>query len=456
MKTVYWFSWCALLLVSGHCLGAAPLARYRYSRTIDGLFTQQELAATALDEHIWKAIGTTDIDIRIADQEGHAVPHMMRKAGTRSTRTVRHPRTSRIETLSDREDNQLELRIALERNTLGANTIFFDTPLKDFEKAVTVWGVAEDNSEKLHAKQIRIFDYSRFADVRNTSVTLPEESTQYRTFRVLIEDVVDEEQSPLRWETRRYEGDTETLREEHRRILMRPFRMNAVRMYERRIEDAGNIPQVAKQRFSAMSLRRDGDPAVTRIEVEHTGAPLSSIVFHCADANFSRRARVEIPVQRDGRETWRQIYSGQISRISFRDFKHESLLLRFPETRARRYRVTLFDHDNPPLQDISIQGKGPVLQAVFLADPEKEYTLYYGAVGPSRPPRYDLAPLERLLRQDHEPIVLSLQTETDNPLFRKAGWMAGENAMRILFGIAIIVMLIVLGTGLYRASRQIP
>jgi hypothetical protein len=445
-----------LLLAIGHTHGATPLARYRYTRAVDGSFSEQEFAAIELDQAIWGVIGTADIDVRIADHNQNAVPHLLRKAGTRETRMVRHRRNASIETLADRVDNQIELRVGLEKNAEGANVVDFDTPLKDFEKAVTVWGIQEDTSEILLAERARIFDYSRFADVRNTAVNLPEDSTRYRAFRILIEDVVDEEQLPLRWETRRYEGDEETLREEHRRIRTRPFRMNAVRLYERRTEDARSVPRITTQDFPATTLRREQDPAKTILEVEHTGAPLTAILIACDDNNFSRRAIVQIPIRRDGRETWRDIAAGQISRISFRNVQHEPLQVGFSETRSQRFRIILEDHDNPPLQNVTVKGKGPILQAVFLAEPDTGYTLYYGVDGSPRPPRYDLAPLERLLRREHEPVLLPLKAEIENPDFAKAGFLAGENTMRILFGVAIVVMLVVLATGLYRASRHIP
>ena len=452
-----WHIWCMLLLATGHSLAAAPLARYRYARPIDGSFAEQEMVAVPFNETIWQAIGTEDVDIRIADHDGNPVPHLIRKAGTRATRTVRHRRPSRIETLSDHEEGQLELRVVLtDKDTPGANVVDFDTPLRNFEKTVTVWGLGEDETETLLAERKRIFDYRRFADVRNTAINLPEESIQFRALRILIEDVFDEETLPLRWETRRFEAEEETLREEHRRILTRPFRMNAVRLYERQTEDAGSVPRIEQEPFLSTTLRREQDPAKTIIEAEHTGAPLTAIVLVCDDTNFSRQAIVEIPVRRDGREAWREIAAKQVSRISFRDTQHTALQIPFPETRSRRYRVTLLDHDNPPLQDLSLMPKGPVSQAVFLANPKTEYALYYGVEGTPHPPRYDLSPLQRLLRQDHEPIVLSLQAETDNPHFQKASLFAGENAMRILFALAIIIMLAILAAALYRASRHIP
>lgn len=455
MKKTAFYVVCVLPFVAVSCLGASPFTRYRYVRGVDGAFEQQELVATELDGRMWQAIGTTEIDVRIADQEGRAVPHLMRRAGIREKRMVRHRRVSRIDSLSDHEENWLELRLIMEKSTSGANVVSFETPLKDFEKAVSVWGVAEDGSETLLAEQVRIFDYSRFADVRNTSVVMNEGSTQYREFRVRVEDVVDEARLPLRRETRRYEGDEETMREEHTRILTRAFRMDGVRLYEQRMEDAGRVPRIIELTFDAVTLRQISDPAATVLDIEHNGAPLTALELMCDDANFSRRAVVEVPVQRDGREVWREIAAGQVSRVSFRDFKHESLQIKFPEIRSRRYRLTLLDHDNPPLQNVSVKGKGPVWQAVFMAEPEKEYAVYYGAVGTPQPPRYDLTPLERLLGRDHEPLVVQLNTETDNPLFQKSGVFAGEGAMRVLFVFAIIVMLAVLGLGLYRASRQI-
>ncbi len=405
-----------------------------------GLHLHAGLAATDLDAEIWGAIGTDDIDIRIADQEQRVTPHLLRKAGRRETRTVRHRRASRIETLSDSEANQLQVRIVLEENIPGANLVYFSTPLRDFEKLVTVWGITDNNSENLLAKQARIFDYSRFADVRETSVILPEGSTQYRAFRLLIEDVVDETHLPLRWETRIYDGAEEIQREEHRRIQTRPFRMNAVHLYEQKTEDAGSAPYMAPQTFQAISIRQARDPAATIIETEHSGAPLNAIRIDCADANFSRRMIVEIPVRRDGRETWRQISAGQMSRIAFREVQHASLQLDFPETRSLRYRVTLFDHDNPPLENLVISGKGPVWQAVFLAEPHKQYLLHFGQEGRPNPPRYDLAPLERLLRLDHDHVQVPLLAQIDNPLYQTSGFILGEQATRILFGIAIVVL----------------
>lgn len=449
------YAGCLILLATSHCLAASPLARYRYARKIDGSFPEREMVAIELDATVWQKLGTGEVDIRIADQEGNPAPHLKRKAGTRETRTVRHPRRTRIEALSDQEENQLELRLALETDTHGANVVDFDTPLRDFAKAVTIWGLENDETEALLAERERIYDYSRFADIRETSIRLPEDSTQYRAFRILIEDVVAEETLPLRWETRRWEEDEETLREEHRRILSRPFRMNAVNLYERRAEDAGYVPRIARQTFDSVSHRRQRGPAGTVIEAKHTGAPLTSLKLAARDANFSRRVIVETPVRRDGREVWRKKSAGQVSRISFRDFQHEALKIPLPGTRSQRYRITLLDQDNPPLQEVLVSAEGPVWQAVFLAEPDKEYTLYYGADAASRPPRYDLSPLERLLRRDHHPVLLPLQAETSNPLFQKTGFLASENAMRILFALAIIVMLAVLGSALYRASRHI-
>ena len=445
------------MLASVCSFGSEPFARYRYARVVDGSFAQQELVAIELDARFWQVIGTTELDLRIADQDGRVTPHLTRRAGTREKRMIRDLRASRIEALSDDpEGNHLELVVALEKHAADANVIFFETPRKDFDKSVTVWGLQGDADETMLVEKARIFDYSRFADVRETAVVLPEQSTAYRAFRIRVEDVVDETQLPLRWETHRYAGNEKTAREAHTRILTQPFRMNAVRMYKQREVETGIAPRITEQTFSATTTWQERDPAATVVEVEHDGAPLTALMLVCSDGNFSRRAIVEIPVRRDGREVWQQIAAGQLSRISFRDFQHEGMQLSFPETRSLRYRLTLFDHDNPPLQELTLKGKGPIWQAVFLAEPAKHYTLYYGAEGHPKPPRYDLAPLERLLQKDHAPMALRLEAETINPSFHKTGFLAGDTVMRILFAVAISVMLAVLALGLYRAARQIP
>ena len=452
-----WHIWGSLLLASVCSFGSEPFARYRYTRMVDGSFAQQEMVAIDLDARIWQVIGTAELDLRIADQDGRVTPHLTRRAGTREKRMTRDLRASRIAELSDHEGNHLELVVALEKHAADANVIFFETPRKDFEKSVTVWGLHEGEAGgTLLVEKARIFDYSRFADVRETTVVLPEQSKAYHAFRIRVEDVVDETQLPLRWETRRYAGNEETVREEHTRILTQPFRMNAVRLYQQREIETGIVPRIAEQTFSSTTTWQESDPAATVVELDHNGAPLTALMLVCNDGNFSRRAIVEIPVRRDGREVWQQIGAGQLSRISFRDFQHEALQLPFPETRSLHYRLTLFDHDNPPLQELAVKGKGPIWQAVFLAEPAKRYTLYYGADGHPQPPRYDLAPLERLLQKDHVPMALRLEAETANPAFHKTGFLAGDTVMRILFAVAISVMLAVLALGLYRAARQIP
>ena len=448
--------WFVLLLTFESSLGSLPLARYRYTRAVDGSLSQQELVAIDLDGHMWKAIGTVEIDLRVADQDGRAVPHLMRRAGIRESRLVRDLRASRIDALSDLEGNQIELRVSLEKHAEGVNVISFVTPLKDFDKSLTVWGIAADGSESMIVEQARIYDYSRFADVRTTDVVLPEDSTAFRAFRVQVNDSVDEAQLPLRSETRHFEGKEVTHRQEHTRVLTRPFRMDAIRLYRQRLVEVGMVPRVERQSFASLVFRQEQDPVATVIEIEHDGSPLTALALACTDKNFSRHAKVEIPIRRDGRETWRQIATGQLSRISFRNFLHASLHLSFPETRSQRFRLTLFDHDNPPLQELSLSGEGPVWQAVFLADPDNTYSIYYGAESPPQPPRYDLTPLERLLRQEHEPTTRTLAPAEPNPHFRKPGFLAGETTTRLLFAFAILVMVAVLAAGLYRASRQIP
>src|SRR5207248_1203416 len=74
-----------------------------------------------------------------------------------------------------------------------------------------------------------IFDYSRFMDVRNRDIILP--ANVFRRFKLEIEQVLDERESPFLELTRGARGGPKDERVEIARIERRPFRIDRINLW---------------------------------------------------------------------------------------------------------------------------------------------------------------------------------------------------------------------------------
>lgn len=434
---------------------ALDLSRYPFVRDVETISAREEFVAVTLDRSIWDAANNEGgPDICIATEGETPVPHLFRKAGERRFRTVRDRRGSSISGLTEHADNRISFFIDLENNTEDANLIEFVTPLKDFERQITVYGIRPDGAEFPLVENVLVYDYTRFADVRHVIVALP--SNTFRRFRVEVRDVTDEAQSPRREISRTFEQDAETQRTEHSVVTTRSFRMDAVRLWNEHEAETYTVERKIVLPLKSWQVREDIRQKQTVIDIETFNEPLSSLSLQLSARNFSRRVTVEIPV-REGTatETWRSIASATLSRISFRDFRREDLTVSFPEQQARRLRIVIANNDNPPLEIAGVETMGPVWQALFIAEPGLRLRLYDGAPQP-RFIRQDTEPIERIIVGGDEPVTFLTGTPAENPLFRKPirSW-SGLLGSRLFFIVAIAIMAAVLATALVRATKKL-
>lgn len=428
------------------------LSRYPFARTVETVAVREDLAAVTLDRFLWDAADGQP-HVCIAADDGTPVPHLLRKAGERRRRTVRDRRESAIAGLTEHPDNRIELSVQLDANAGDANLVEFVTPLKDFERQVSIVGIPSSGDEVTLAAGALIYDYTRFADVRHVTVALP--ANVFRRFRVEIRDVTDEMQSPGRQITRTYAQGEETSRTDQSTVTARPFRMDAVRLWNEHEADTHIVEREVVLPLKSCRVREDIRQQRTVLEIETFNEPFTGFILQTPARNFSRRVTVEVPVREGGAaETWRPIAEATLSRITFREFRREDLRITFPERQARRLRLVIVNHDNPPLEIGGVEAVGPVWQAVFIAEPGRRVRLYDGAVL-DRPVVQDTAPVERILAGGYEPVTVPSGAAAENPLYRKPGrtW-SGLLGSRLFFMLAVAVMVAVLATALVRAARR--
>jgi len=410
-----------------------------------------EILAVPLDDAVYAGARDGFPDVRVLDDRGAEVPYRIETIGKSRTVVDHEACPSRIVSLNLREGEALEVVVELDEHAPAADGATIRTPLADFERRVRVYG--ERSGEWAPLKDDgRIFDYARFMDVRSLDVTFTGEGV--RRFRFVIEREQDERESPFRQLIRervRGEKERET---EVTSILRRSFRIDRIDLW-RKVERPGAVEDEAFP-YSATVLRVETDEKekTTRIDVESDRQPLTGLRLRTSSRNFSRPARVLVPDDRTGRERWVEIGRGTLTRVVFRDFRHEETKIEFPERRSERYRLVIENADNPPLDVAGVEAEGRGRRLVFLADAGRSYRVAYGSDALDAP-RYDVSTVLEAIDRAPRPTPAALGPERPNPLYRPSADRPSRPDGAAFLWLAVVLMVAVLSWALLRAGRRL-
>jgi hypothetical protein len=296
-----------------------------------------------------------------------------------------------------------------------------------------------------------IFDYSRYMDVRRDSVRFKE--TLDRHFKIVIDNVTAEQESELLALTRRLRGNEETEREEQVTIRRRPFRIERIDFWREDQQERSTGDKKTDYPISKFRVEQDPEKQQTIVLIDTTREPLTSLELQTPEANFSRRAAVEVEEKRGVQTSRQKIGEDTLSRIDFKSLQREELGITFSESRQKTYRLVIDNRDSPPLRVEGIQASGNVYEILFLASPNTRYQLVYGSTT-AESPQYDTAAIRRVLGEGFQPAQAEL-----GPVGPGGGppgafqWSNLLNNKRLLFG-GIVLLVIVLAWGLYQAVKR--
>jgi hypothetical protein len=447
-------------------------ANARFSKPVKTpVLDGEELVAIPLDSDVYEASADGFSDLRLIDATGQEIAYVLRKATTKEHRTERRWFRVPNPTVRPQDDGSLEITFDLD-GELPARPLGFRlvTPLENFERRIT----AAVSADAVSADSVEweplvndglVFDYSRFMDVRNVELPLPsagDGETSGRRYRLTIADVTQEQQSQLMELTRTLNDDDETSRSERVVVNRQPFRIDRIEgWYDVEVTDVVR-DQLAEYAVSEFATTRDADSKATIVTFAMRREPVTSFTVQTNDRNFRRAARVQVqgaPNVRTGKSgetpAAREIGSGTLERLDFGGLNREDLTISASETREERYRLIVENDDSKPLAITSVVAKGPVYEVVFLAQPGEDYTLEYG--GDLAAPRYDTAALAASIDAGYDAVAAELGAPTpvaSPPPPAEPALAAALNDPRLLGGI-ITLLVIVLGVGLYRATRRL-
>jgi hypothetical protein len=450
--------WLPLLFVSstfGLALPAeaqAPVT-YHWSKPINlGAIKNEEIASVTLDSEVFAATRAGLADMRVVDDQEAQVPFQIEQ--DMEYRQERTRRSFDMQVVSLREEGKaIEIRLRLPEQFVSAEGLSFSTPLTNYERQVRVSGSA-DGKQWVPLIAGVIFDYSRYMDVSNHEIPLPKNS--FRDFKVVLDDVTDQSQSPLKELTRTFRAGKEEERSERTMVESRPFRIDRITAWSLTTEEQVRKAKAIFYPIVGFDARDDAVKRESIVTVRTHREPIARFILETGNRNFSRRAAVQVPVVRGVTTQWQPIAETVISNFHFRDQHREQLSITFGERREEQFRIVIRNEDNPPLSITGVKVEGTVERLVFIAQPARTYRLFYGSETAAAP-AYEAATVLQALRQNYQPMAATLGPQAPNKEFAGEPMLAAGSLLNnwYFLGIAIGLMVIVLGWCLFRAGRRL-
>ena len=432
---------------------------YQFTRALLPGTNVASIASVTFDSDVYKTARNDFHDLRLTDEDGNEIPFLIKRATVMGERIERQRQGTEILSLTEKTNNTIIVELKLPGKKPAVNGLTISTPLKDFERAVTVFSSADRTSWKLEVENALVFDYTRFMDVNNREIPLPAQ-VQTPYLKLLISKVTDEQQSSLRHITRETRVGKVVSEQESITVRNRPFRMDRVTAWRDRTVKVPQSNVTVEYPISAQTITNDTKKQITILDLTVQRPPLTGISLDVSTINFSRQVDVMVPVPDmtgRGGEKWRPLVSKQVKNIKIGGFKQKNMRINFPEQRSERYRLVIHDYDNPQITVEKIHAWGNVYRLYFLPEKGQQYSLLSGNTAAAAA-RYDITALKEGLQRN-------VQTETwqagpiePNPAYdadtRRKNWISWLNT-RIALGAALAIMVGGLGFAIWHTSRRV-
>lgn len=197
------------------------------------------------------------------------------------------------------------------------------------------------------------------------------------------------------------------------------------------------------------NITQDGKRTVLDIDLKKR-LPISFLIINVSDkVDYYRPFTIEflsdsVKTEKGWRFDYRTISSGTLSSIEKNEFS-------FPTTLAQKFRVTVQNHDNQPLQIESATAKGYVHELLARYTKPAKYYLAFGKMN-ERKPQYDISLAATKIPDELSPLTLGAmeaipkkESPTVAPLFENKLW---------LWAIMVVIILVLGGFTLKMMQKK--
>jgi hypothetical protein len=465
-KGVFWM--CVTALSCGFTFGkqaAGDLFRFQYSAPLRLPATaQEELADLVLTPQVYAVTRDDLADVGIVHGEsGSPVPCLVECVTEERCELTRVNVPLRLVRAEERDGGRLRITLVRDDSSQSAfplRGVVIHTPLRDFERTLTV-EVSEDGSEwQTVAQEARILDLTSYADFRVEEVGLP--AVTQRHIRLTVNQMIERRQGSST--TVKTSADAKGAVQHTERAFFeeqKPFRVDRVDgwvEHERWVRDARPLTTREYRFLSAEpEALRNQFPTARLIGFEAGRAPLSKVVLK-SDVrvlNLSFQLFEKGDAAQEAQSGWRQIAKGVVTRTAFRAYLEERLGLSFNVSRASCYCLVFTDRSGAA--DISIaECLGPDYHIIFPFSTDQSYRLLAGNPDATQLEGYEPEQIRGLIRQGFKPVRAHLAGWLENPSWQRNRRGIFSFGTRWLLSVSVVFAISVLGLSVAWALRHIP
>ncbi len=426
-----------LLCACAVCQSSVNPNDFRYRKELAVLDSlQSDIGVFRLDNDIYRTTKDDLTDIRLAGRDYREVPYLIRLATRTDTVTVRYPIGLKTIEFKEVPDNSITIILSRKETDSIPDELEIRTPNVNFEKSISVYGSDDRAAWQALAVSHPIFDYSRYIDVRNTTVAL--KGTAFSYYKVVIGNATEVKRSPFS-QIVTEAGTRPGVRYESFLQNSEPFRIEQAAFFGVKSEVRSANPLQVAYPLPVTSSASDTVKKETLIYCRSDRQPINEICLAIASRIFRRQVLVEGTDDTSKTADWTKLATGIVQRLTIGAFHRENLSLpingwqRYP-----RYRLRIANEDNPPLEVTGVTALGGIHQIYFFRNRAETLMVYYGGED-VKPPRYDVAAmLADIPRVEGAQWRLGAQMPTDKKGPTRYGmWLSPKNIL--IFSLVVMV-----------------
>lgn len=438
------------------CLLISPLMAsetqtFRFNRAvISPEIKQPSLLALPLDNAVYANSASDFHDLRLIDHAGTVTPYLVQKIAGQKTVTRRLPSASKPPELARIADDGIVITVELEPNAAAVDGLTLMTQQHDYEYVIQVSGSDDGQNWQLLRDNALIYDYSRFISISNRDLVLP--SNQFRHFKIVVAQAIETQVAEVMELTRTLQGGKELQRNEKVDVRHQPLHIERIELWHNQSETVPESVQIVEYPLAGFIISQDEEQKTTLIDITAQNQPLTGFKLDIATPNFTRKAELQIPLQKGIETRMQTIASSTLKALRFQDINRQETTLSFPQQRRQHYRLLIHNQDNPALEISKVTGIGPGYAIVFLPQIGQSYQLLYGAEN-AEIPSYDTAPIQELLHRGYQSMSASLGPVIENDQQPDGIDFYSVLNSKLFLGLVIGLMVLVLGWSLFKVAK---
>ncbi len=349
-----------------------------------------DVGVFTLDDDLYRETADDLADLRLIGPDGHEVPYVARLATRTDTVTLRYPIELKTVDFKEQPDNSITFIVRREMTDSIPDELEIMTSAVNFEKSVSVYGSEDRLAWRTIADHHPIFDYSRYLDVRNSTVPLKSAACTY--YKVVIGNALEVKRSPFT-QIVNETGIKRGVRYESFVQNAEPFRIEqAVFRAVKSQVRAANPLQVACA-LPVTGTSSDTTEKATLMYCRSERQPINEIRLVTTSRIFRRQVEVAGTDDTTRTPTWTPLATGIVYRLKIGAWQQEDLRISLGGShRYLRYRLRIANEDNPPIEVTGVSAMGEIHRVYFFRDQAETLMVYYGGEQVKQP-RYDVAAL---------------------------------------------------------------